>query len=127
MRVFDLLIFGIYFGGLLGFGYSWYFLYTSYRQGRLRWREWVSPVALGLASLAAASWFGMAALMPSVNWATGSGVERQINFANKWAAVVMVACSVAFVLGLVGRPRLVVPIALACLGTATFFILSTMT
>ena len=45
--------------------------------------------------------------------------------ADAWAKGSVRACAVALVLALAGRPRFIVPLAVACLATAVFWFMST--
>ena len=45
--------------------------------------------------------------------------------ADAWGKVSVRMCAVALVLGLAGRPRFIVPLAIVCLATAGFWVMST--
>jgi len=55
----------------------------------------------------------------------GSDFGGQVRMAQAWTKVSVRMCAVALVLGLVGRPRFIVPIVVASLATAGFWVLST--
>jgi len=61
-------------------------------------------------------------VMPAL-W--GSDFGGQVRMAQAWTKVSVRMCAVALVLGLVGRPRFIVPIVVASLATAGFWVLST--
>lgn len=111
--------------GLIGFAYSWFFLLKVSGQNSLRWRDWVSLAAVGLASVAVFLRFVMPALMPSADWGTGVGVGEQVHFVQAWTKVSVRICAVALVMALLGRPRLILPIVVACFGTGLFWVMST--
>jgi hypothetical protein len=109
-----------------GLIYGWFFYLTRIRRELPNWRNRVTFVSLGLASLAMILWPGMAFFMPQADWATGTGVAHQLNWAETWERAGLRILLGAFVLALFGRPRLILPIALACVGSALFWISSTM-
>jgi len=49
----------------------------------------------------------------------GTGNYRTID---EWTAAAIVVCGSALILSLLGRPKLIIPIALTCFGTAAFWI-----
>lgn len=106
------------FAGLIGFAYAWFSLLKTSADKSFAWRDWISMGAIGLASLAVVLRFVMPAF-----WGTEFGM--QVRAAQAWTRVSLRICAVALILGLVGRPRLVVPIVFACFGTALFWVMST--
>ena len=112
------LILGTCFAGLAGFGYSSYFLLKVSGTTGLRWREWISLSAILLVTVA-----GLFRLVMPAFWGTDFG--SQVRVAETCTKVSVRICTAALVLGVLGRPRLIVPIALASIGTATFWVMST--
>ena len=104
--------------GLLCFVYSWLVVLGMWSDQFLRWRDRISLLALIVASGAVILRF----VMP-VFW--GSDLGGQVGMADAWAKVSVRMCAVALVLGLAGRPRLIAPLAVACLATAGFWVMST--
>ena len=92
----------------------------------LGWRRGVTVTALALVSVAILAWPVRGALMPKADWASGVGVGEQIRFAEVWERAALRGLLVALVLGLFGRPRLIGPIVVACIGAALFWVFSTM-
>jgi hypothetical protein len=111
--------------GLIGFASAWVSLFKRPENKFFGWRDCVSVGALSLASLAALLRIVLPGLMPAANWGTGAGVDAQIHVVQVLTKVSVRLCALALVVGLVGRPRFILPIALACFGTAVFWIMST--
>ena len=108
-----------------GFIYSWHFYFTQMRREPTGWRNRVTMLSLALASLAALLWPVMMMLMPRADWGSGVGVDRQFQWVESWHRPILRSLLVALLLCLFGRPRLIAPIAIACVGTAVFWLLST--
>ena len=104
--------------GFLCFVYSWFVLLGMSSDKSLRWRDRISLLALIIASGAVLLRFVMPAF-----W--GSDFGGQVRMADAWGKVSVRMCAVALVLGLAGRPRFIVPLAIACLATAGFWVMST--
>ena len=107
-----------FIAGFLCFAYSWFALLKTSPDKSFRWRDRVSLLALLIASGAVLLRF----VMP-VFW--GSDFGRQVQTAQAWTKVSVRGCAVALLLGLAGRPRLILPILVACLATASFWVMST--
>jgi hypothetical protein len=110
----------------IGLLYGWFFYWTRMRYESRSWRNRIAVVSLVLVSLAVLSWPAMAMLAPKVDWVTYVGAQRQLDWVDAWEKVALRTLLGALVLGLFGRPRLILPIAVACVGTALFWIFSTM-
>jgi hypothetical protein len=83
-------------------------------------------LSLSLVSLVIVLWpVSMVVLMPKAEWVSGAGVGHQVRWMEAWESGAFRALVVALVLGLFGRPRLILPIAVACVGTALFWRFST--
>ena len=104
--------------GLIGFLYSWFRLLKTSSEKWFCWRDWVSLAAVALASVAVFLRFVMPAF-----WVSDFGA--QVRVAQTWTKVSVRICALAPLLGFLGRPRLIAPIASACFGTAVFWIMST--
>jgi hypothetical protein len=104
--------------GFLCFGYSWFVLLRMSSDKSLLWRDRISLLALIIASGAVLLRFVMPAF-----WGTDFG--GQVRIADAWAKVSVRMCAAALVLGLAGRPRFIVPLVVACLATAGFWVMST--
>lgn len=70
-------------------------------------------------------WLAMMVLMP---WAGGAVREwvTELHWVYARTRMALYALLVALVLSLFGRPRLILPIAIACLGTGLLWLFSTM-
>jgi hypothetical protein len=116
--VWDLVAVAILLAGAAGFVYSWFRLLRSYTEKSLRSRDWLSFAAIVLVSAVVILWFVMQAT-------SRHDFGDQVRFADRCAKVSIGICGVAMLAGFLGRPRLVVPVTLACFGVAVFWILST--
>jgi hypothetical protein len=101
-----------------GLLYSWHFYLTQMRKESPSWRNRVTLLSLALVSLAALLWPIMGMLMPRADWGSGLGVDHQVQWAESWHRPILRALLVALVLCFFGRPRLIAPIAIACVGMA---------
>lgn len=110
----------------VGLVYSWFFYWTKMRKESPSWRRRFTVAALVLASLAVLAWPVRGLLMPTADWASGVGVGHQVRWAEGWERVAVRTLLAALVFSSLGRPRLIVPIALACIGTAMLWVFSTM-
>ena len=110
----------------VGLFYGWFFYLTRMRHEPRNWRNGIAVVSLALVSLTALSWPVMALLMPRADWESGAGVGHQVQWVEAWHKPVFRALLLALALGLLGRPRLILPIAIACIGAALFWLFSTM-
>jgi hypothetical protein len=104
----------------VGLVYSWWFYLSRMKKEQAGWRKRVTLLALALVSLVVLLWPVMVALAPRV------GVGHQLEWIESWHRPVFRTLLVALVLGLFGRRRLILPIAVACVGTAVFWLVSTM-
>lgn len=111
--------------GLLCFGYSWFSLLKMLPDKSFRWRGRISLLALSMISVAVCLRFVMPALWPAANWSSGVGVREQVHFAELWTKICVRTCAGALLLALIGRPRFIVPIGVASLATAIFWVMST--
>ncbi len=106
----------------VGLAYSWFFYLTRMKKEPTGWRKGVTLLSLALVSLMALLWLVMVALAPRA----GGGVGVSQDWIESWHRPVFRTLLAALVLGLFGRPRLILPIAVACIGTAVFWMVSTM-
>lgn len=110
----------------VGLIYGWVFYSTRIRKEPSDWRSRLTFLSLALVSLVVLLWPAMMVLMPRADWGSGVGVGHQMDWVKAWERVAFRTLSAALVLGLFGRPRLILPIAVACVGTAMFWLFSTM-
>jgi hypothetical protein len=110
----------------VGLIYSWIFYSTRMSRDPSRWHDRATLLSLTLVSLAALLWPVMALLMPRADWGSGLGVRHQVQWVEAWHPPILRTLLLAFVLSLLGRPRLIGPIAVACVGTGLFWLSSTM-
>lgn len=109
-----------------GLIYSWVFYLTRMRREPTTWRHWVTLLSMVLVSAVVLLWPIMLALMPRADWGSGLGVAHQVQWVEAWHRPIFRILLVALVLALLGRPRLVAPMAFACVGTAMYWLFSTM-
>jgi hypothetical protein len=110
----------------VGLIYGWYFYFNRIRREPAGWRNRISVSSLVLATLGALLWPITMIVAPKADWSNYIGVAEQLHFVELWEKVAVRTLLVAFVLCFFGRPRLIGPIAVACIGTAIFWIGSTM-
>jgi hypothetical protein len=97
-------------------GTACWFALKAIALDRKNWRNKVSVTALGITTLA-----GLLSL-PAGFYSAHSPGTGKFRTIDEWTAVAVVMCGLALVLSLLGRPKLIIPIALACMGTASFWI-----
>lgn len=110
----------------VGLIYSWAFYFTKMRGEPTGWRHHVTLVSMALVSLVVLLWPIMLELSPRADWGSGLGVDHQVQWLEAWHTPIFRTLLVALALALLGRPRLIVPIVVACIGTAMFWLSSTM-
>lgn len=110
----------------VGLIYGWVCYFTPASREPVGWRSRATLLSLTLVSLAVLLWFETMVHLPGADWSTGAGVEHQVAWEYARARAALCASLVAFVLCLFGRPRLILPLAVACIGTGLFWLFSTM-
>jgi hypothetical protein len=106
--------------------YGWVFYSTRMKAEPRSLRKWATFISLILVSLVIVLWpVSMVVLVPKADWLSGAGVGHQVRWMETWETIAFRALVVALVLGLFGRPRLILPIAVACVGTALLWLFST--
>jgi hypothetical protein len=113
---------------LLGAGsfvYCWFYCLKNMSWKSAGWRDRLTIFSLLLVSLAVLLWPVTFITMPAADWRTGAGVNEQVHWVTGWLVVVLGIVLVAAVLSLCGRPRLILPLVFACLGTGLFWFGST--
>jgi hypothetical protein len=109
-----------------GLIYGWHFYFTRIRKEPAGWRNRASILSLVLASLGGLLWPIMLTFEPRADWRSYVGVAEQVHFVESFEKAAVRTLLLAFVLCFFGRPRLIGPIAVTCIGTAIFWIGSTM-
>ena len=105
-------------------GYSWIFYFKKMFKFEDNWRKRVTFTSLILVSFAVLAWPFMEIFMPSAGWSGGSIEARQVAYVLGWAKIVVWVCVAGLILSFFGRPRLILPMAVAYLGTAFFWIIT---
>jgi hypothetical protein len=90
------------------------------------WRGRVTLGALVLLTFAILLWPITRITMPAADWSSGAGVGEQLRWVDAGERVASRILLAALALSVFGRPRLILPIALACVGTGLFWIYSNM-
>jgi hypothetical protein len=92
--------------------YGWVCYFTPVSEEPFGWRKRATLVSLVLASVGGLLW-------PVMMWHTNGayGVAP-------WMRVALLTLLVALTLGLLGRPRLILPIVIACIGTVLLWVFS---
>ena len=103
--------------------YGWFFISRRMATEAASWRNRISVLSLSLISFVALLWPVMMGLALRAN-GKGIGVDEQ--WIEAWHKLILRTLLAALILGFLGRPRLILPIAVASIGTAMFWILSTM-
>jgi hypothetical protein len=106
--------------------YGWVCYFTPKGKEPPSWRGWTTLLSLILASLGILLWPVMMILMPGADWRSGIGVGDQVQWVSFWVRTVFRSLMAALLLGVLGRPRLVLPIVVGCLGTGLLWLFSTM-
>jgi len=101
----------------VGLVYSWWFYLTRMKKEHTGWRKRITLLSIVLVSLVVLAWPVMVVLAPTA---------VDVGWIESWHRPIFRTLVLALVLGLFGRPRLIVPIAVACVGTAVFWMVSTM-
>ena len=108
----------------VGLAYAWYFYLVTMSKELWGWRKWVTVVDLGLASVAIVMWPVARVTAPEVNWQTWAGAGAYMHWVDSWERVALRISLAALALSLFARPRLVVPMVMASVGTGLFWIFS---
>jgi hypothetical protein len=106
--------------------YGWVCYFTPKGEEPPSWRGWATLLSLILASLVILLWPVMMISMPGADWRSGIGVGHQFRWVSFWVRAAFRSLLAALVLGLLGRPRLILPIVVGCLGTGLLWLYSTM-
>lgn len=110
----------------VGLIYSWWFYGTQMSWKSSGWRGRLSLVSLVIVSLAVVMWPIMEFFTPRADLAGGVGMARQVHWVFGWGRVALWSLLAALVLGLLGRPRLILPLVVACIGMGLFWVFTTM-
>lgn len=98
-------------------GTGWWFGLKAITQDPNSWRNRASIFSLGIVTAAGLLW------LPAAFYAAHSGrTSEHLRTIDLWSGVAILICAVALILSLFGRPRLILPIAVAALGTSCFWI-----
>jgi hypothetical protein len=98
----------------VGFFYAWNYYLQKLRKIPFGWRNGATLFSLMLVSLAVLLWPLMIYINPQM-----SGIEV-------WHTYILRICAMAVILSFLGRARLILPISIACIGVAAFWITGTM-
>jgi hypothetical protein len=96
---------------------GWWFGLKGTTQQPKSWQNWVSITSLGLVTVAGLLWFPAALFASRNGWAS-----EHVRTVQAWSGIAVLICAAALVLSLFGKPRLILPIVVACLGAASFWI-----
>jgi hypothetical protein len=111
----------------VGLIYSWHFYFTQIRREAAGWRNRITLLSLALVSVAVLLLPLLAVLSPRADYHSYVGVQQQLGFIASWQKPTVRILLAAFFLCFLGRPRLIGPIAVACVGTTLFWLSLTMT
>jgi hypothetical protein len=110
----------------VGVVYSWYFYLKRMPWNSSGWRGRFTLGSLVLLSFAILFWPITRITMPTADWKTYAGVGEQLRWVGAGERVALRILLAALALSLFGRPRLILPIVVACVGTGLFWIYSNM-
>jgi hypothetical protein len=109
----------------VGFVYSWYFYLKRMPWNSSGWRGRVTLGSLVLLSFAIMFWPITRITMPAAaDWQNYAGVGEQLHWVDAGERVALRILLAALALSLFGRPRLILPIVVACVGTGLFWVFS---
>ena len=104
---------------------AWWFLIGAYKREPRRWRIRLSFTSLALLTIAGLLFIPIAIYNSGVDWKSGEGIETHMRHTLLATAVAIRICGAALLLSLFGKPKLVALIVVACIGTALFWVVST--
>ena len=111
----------------VGLIYSWHFFFTRMRKSAWTWRTYTTLASLSIVSLAGLLIPVVMVLSPHAEYEGNyAGVPQQLEFLAAWQRPILRAVAVAFVLSFLARPRLIAPIAVACVAIAALWLELTM-
>jgi len=111
----------------IGLIYSWWFFLARMRKSPWLWRTYTTLTSILIVSLAGLLLPVVAVLSPHVEYAGDyAGVPQQLAFLTAWQRPILRALAVAFFLSFLARPRLIAPIAVACVAIAALWLELTM-
>ncbi|MGA2346934.1 MAG: hypothetical protein ABSF93_13065 [Candidatus Sulfotelmatobacter sp.] len=102
--------------------YGWVCFFTPVGEERFGWRKGATLLSLVLASVVIVLWPVLMVSMPGADWRSGAGVAEQTQWISFWVRTVFRALLAALILGLIGRPRLIFPIVVGCIGTGLLWL-----
>ena len=105
--------------------YGWVCFFTPVGEEPFGWRKGATLVSLVLASVVIVLWPVLMVSMPGADWRSGVGAAHQFQWVSFWVRTVFRTLLAALVLGLIGRPRLIFPIMVGCLGTGLLWMIGT--
>jgi hypothetical protein len=108
----------------IGLSYSWFFYFTRMSWSESGWRGRITLASLVLLSFAVLLWPINRMTMPAADWSSGAGVGQQVRWVDEGERVALRVLLAALALSLFGRPRLILPIVAACVGTGLFWVFS---
>ncbi len=104
-----------------GLVYAWVFCWVRMKTEPGNWRGGVTFASLVLASVAILLWPISRVLMPRADWGSGAGVGHQVQWVDSWERFAVRILLAALIVCFFGRPRLILPIAFACVGGSLFW------
>ena len=100
---------------------AWVFALRAILKEPKSWRNRVSLGSLALLTLLGLLWLPVAVYSSRTGSPTGAGFAARMKNVQDWSGVAARGCAVPLVLSFFGRPRLIAPIVIACIGTALFW------
>jgi hypothetical protein len=105
-----------------GLIYGWVCYFTPASNEIRGWRNRATLVSLTLTSVVLLLWPVMMALMPAADWRSGAEMGHQVQWVGLRVKVAFRVLLTALILGLLGRPRLILPLVVGCTGTGLLWL-----
>ena len=100
---------------------AWVFALRAILKEPKSWRNRISIGSLGLLTLIGLLWLPVAVYSSGTESAASAGFAVHMKNVQEWSKFAGRGCVLPLVLSFFGRPRLIAPIAMACIGTALFW------
>ena len=100
---------------------AWVFALRAILKEPKSWRNRVSIGSLGLLTTIGLLWLPVAVYSSGTESLAGAEFAAHLKNVQDWSRLAGRGCAVPLVVSLFGRPRLIAPVAIACIGTALFW------
>src|ERR1051325_9565665 len=104
-------------------GYSWLFYFKKIANLEAGRHKRLTLISLVLVSLAILAWPVMAFFMPRPDRLQGVNEANRVLYALWWMKIIVWACVLGLTVNFFGKPRLILPIAVAYVGVIFFWVI----